>query len=245
MEIEARHSELRKRLDVLGFGHPLPLSAIGIVSAILDDLIQTSEKLKTANHKIELLHQVSGIVEKVAWELGVEPYKCDNSRLLAECNELHLELIKQQDKHILANTELRSRVRSLQAERKQLEEKCLQAECKIRELQATGASESVKSRKDSTNKQRKPFISTVRAGTFYQPPKCCEQGMQQSGALPQTCRCPCNQLKQADVLHEVERLRVETQNQQGVIDALKNQRWTYSSLISCRYDPTVPLRMNL
>ncbi|XP_053669259.1 centrosomal protein of 135 kDa [Anopheles marshallii] len=217
MDIEGRHSELRKRLDVLGFGHPLPLSAIGIVSAILDDLIQTSEKLKNANHKIELLHQ-----EKVAWELGVEPYKCDNSRLLAECNDLHLELIKQQDKHILANTELRSRVRSLQAEKKQLEEKCLQAECKIRDLQ-TGASESVKSRKDSTNKQRKPFISTVRAGTFYQPPKCCEQGMQQSGALAQTCRCPCNQLKQVDVLHEVERLRVETQNQQGVIDALKNQ----------------------
>uniref|UniRef100_A0A182NZX5 Uncharacterized protein n=1 Tax=Anopheles epiroticus TaxID=199890 RepID=A0A182NZX5_9DIPT len=148
MEIEARHSELRKRLDGLGFGHPLPLSAIGIVSAILDDLIQTSEKLKCANQKIEVLHQ-----EKAAWELGVEPYKCDNSRLLAECNELHLELIKQQDKHILANTELRSRVRSLQAEKKQLEEKCLAAECKIRDLQA-GVSESVKSRKDTANKRK-------------------------------------------------------------------------------------------
>nr|XP_049466125.1 centrosomal protein of 135 kDa isoform X2 [Anopheles coluzzii] len=218
MDIEARHSELRTRLDVLGFGHPLPLSAIGIVSAILDDLIQTSEKLKCANQRIEQLHQ-----EKSAWELGVEPYKCDNSRLLAECNALHLELIKQQDKHILANTELRSRVRSLQADKKQLEEKCLAAECKIRELQ-TGSSESVKSRKDTANKQRKPFISTVRAGTFYQPPKCCEQGgMQQPGGMPPTCRCPCNQMKQVDVLHEVERLRVETQNQQGVIDALKNQ----------------------
>ncbi|XP_053670277.1 centrosomal protein of 135 kDa [Anopheles nili] len=217
MEIEARHSELRKRLDVLGFGHPLPLSAIGIVSAILDDLIQTSEKLKCANQQIELLHQ-----EKAAWELGVEPYKCDNSRLLAECNELHLELIKQQDKYILANTELRSRVRSLQTEKKQLEDKCLQMECKIRELQ-TGVSDSVKSHKDSVNKQRKPFISTVRAGAFYQPPKCWEQGMQQQGVLPSMCRCSCNQMKQADVVHEVERLRVETKNQQGVIDALQNQ----------------------
>ncbi|KFB46792.1 AGAP010985-PA-like protein [Anopheles sinensis] len=215
MEIEDRHSELRKRLDVLGFGHPLPLGAIGIVSAILDDLIQTSEKLKCANQQIDQLYQ-----EKAAWELGVEPYKCDNSRLLAECNELHLELIRQQDKHILANTELRSRLRSLQAEKKQLEEKCVQAESRVRELQTT--SDGVKSRKNSVNTQRKPFISTVRAGGFYQPPKCCEQGMQPQG-LPPTCRCPCNQMKQTDVLHEVERLQVETKNQQGVIDALKNQ----------------------
>ncbi|XP_058173833.1 centrosomal protein of 135 kDa [Anopheles ziemanni] len=215
MEIEERHSELRRRLDVLGFGHPLPLGAIGIVSAILDDLIQTSEKLKCANQQIDQLYQ-----EKVAWELGVEPYKCDNSRLLAECNELHLELIRQQDKHILANTELRSRLRSLQAEKKQLEEKCVQAESRVRELQTN--SDGVKSRKNSVNTQRKPFISTVRAGGFYQPPKCCEQGMQPQG-LPPTCRCPCNQMKQTDVLHEVERLQVETKNQQGVIDALKNQ----------------------
>jgi len=31
--------------------------------------------------------------EKTCWELGVEPYKCDNSRLLAECNELHLQFL--------------------------------------------------------------------------------------------------------------------------------------------------------
>ncbi|XP_050097356.1 centrosomal protein of 135 kDa [Anopheles aquasalis] len=231
MDIESRHSELRQRLDHLGFGHPLPLSAIGIVSAILDDLIQTAEKLKAANHQIEQLYQ-----EKAAWELGVEPYKCDNSRLLAECNELHLELIKQQDKHILANTELRSRVRSLQAEKKVLEEKCLQAEGRVRELQANGgatgsSSDCAKSRKDSVNKQRKPFISTVRGGGTYPASSCCEQ--QQKSAHPgqvgtsgmgeMRCRCPCNQVKQVDAVHEVERLKVETLNQQGVIDALQKQ----------------------
>ncbi|ETN60372.1 hypothetical protein AND_008018 [Anopheles darlingi] len=224
MDIESRHSELRQRLDHLGFGHPLPLSAIGIVSAILDDLIQTAEKLKSANQQIEQLYQ-----EKAAWELGVEPYKCDNSRLLAECNELHLELIKQQDKHILANTELRSRVRSLQAEKKLLEEKCLQAEGKVRELQANGgpgsSSDCAKSRKDTVNKQRKPFISTVRGGGSYPATSCCEpqQKSAPSGMGEMRCRCPCNQVKQVDAVHEVERLKVETQNQQGVIDALQKQ----------------------
>uniref|UniRef100_A0A499FV14 Centrosomal protein of 135 kDa n=1 Tax=Anopheles farauti TaxID=69004 RepID=A0A499FV14_9DIPT len=218
MEIEARHSDLRNRLDGLGFGQPLPLSAIGIVSAILDDLIQTSEKLKSANQQIELLHQ-----EKAAWELGVEPFKCDNSRLLAECNELHLELIRQQDKHILANTELRSRIRSLQSEKRQLEEKHIQADSKLRELQAAGISENVKSRKDIMNKQRKPFVSTVRAGAFYQPPKCCDHGMHQPGTdVTGTSRCPCLQ-KQADVLNEMDRLRVEINQKQEVIDAMQNR----------------------
>lgn len=37
--------------------------------------------------------------EKSCWELGVEPYKCDNSRLLQECNQLHLQVIKQQEEY--------------------------------------------------------------------------------------------------------------------------------------------------
>lgn len=58
MDIDALHSDLRKRLDVLGFNHPLPLGAIGIVSAILDDLIKTSEKLKASKQQISQLQQV-------------------------------------------------------------------------------------------------------------------------------------------------------------------------------------------
>ncbi|XP_055621709.1 centrosomal protein of 135 kDa isoform X2 [Toxorhynchites rutilus septentrionalis] len=202
------HSDLRKRLDVLGFNHPLPLGAIGIVSAILDDLIKTSEKLKTAKQHIGQLLQ-----EKEAWELGVEPYKCDNSRLLAECNNLHLELVKQRDKFILANTDLKCRVRNLQTEKKQLDERCLQAEAKIRELQSADS----KSKKNGVNMQRKPFVSTVRAG-YYQPPKCCDSQQRED-----RCHCPCNQPRKTDILHEIERLQVETKNQADVIETYKKQ----------------------
>lgn len=37
--------------------------------------------------------------EKSCWELGVEPYKCDNSRLLQECNQLHMQTLKQQEEY--------------------------------------------------------------------------------------------------------------------------------------------------
>ncbi|XP_055614465.1 centrosomal protein of 135 kDa-like [Uranotaenia lowii] len=142
IDIDSLHVDLRKRLDLLGFNHPLPIGAIGIVSAILDDLIKTAEKLKFAKQHINELNQ-----EKSAWELGVEPYKCDNSRLLAECNELHLEIVKQRDKFVLLNTDLKCRIRNLQTEKKQLEERCLQADARIRELQC----DSGKSRKDGVN----------------------------------------------------------------------------------------------
>ncbi|XP_053683707.1 centrosomal protein of 135 kDa [Sabethes cyaneus] len=208
MDIDALHCDLRKRLDVLGFNHPLPLGAIGIVSAILDDLIKTSEKLKAARQQIEQLQQ-----EKVAWELGVEPYKCDNSRLLAECNGLHLELVKQRDKFVLANTDLKCRVRNLETDKKQLDERCMQAEAKIRELQSADN----KSRKDGVNMQRKPFISTVRPG-YYQPPRCCEASQRES-----KCECPCNKPRKQEILHEIERLQVETKNQEEVIEAYKKQ----------------------
>ncbi|XP_058833557.1 centrosomal protein of 135 kDa [Topomyia yanbarensis] len=208
MDLDALHSDLRKRLDVLGFNHPLPLGAIGIVSAILDDLIKTSEKLKAARQQIQQLQQ-----EKVAWDLGVEPYKCDNSRLLAECNGLHLELVKQRDKFVLANTELKCRVRNLQTDKKQLEERCLQAETKIRELQSA----DWKSKKDGVNMQRKPFVSTVRPG-YYQPPKCCDSQQPKN-----RCECPCNQPRKTEIMHEIERLQVETKNQTEVIEAYKKQ----------------------
>ncbi|XP_062535190.1 centrosomal protein of 135 kDa-like isoform X1 [Armigeres subalbatus] len=208
MDIDTLHLDLRKRLNVLGFNHPLPLGAIGIVSAILDDLIKTSEKLKSSKQQICHLEQ-----EKAAWDLGVEPYKCDNSRLLAECNELHLELVKQRDKFILANTELKCRVRNLQTDKKQLEDRCLQAEAKIRQLQCGDS----KSRKDGANMQRKPFVSTVRPGQ-YQPPTCCG-GEKREGK----CGGACSPARKTEILHEIEHLQIETKNQEEVIEAYKKQ----------------------
>lgn len=46
MDINARHTLLREKLDKLGFTQPLPIASLPIVSAILDDLILSNNKLK-------------------------------------------------------------------------------------------------------------------------------------------------------------------------------------------------------
>lgn len=60
MELETKHNYLRRKLDVLGYSQTLPLSAISLVSTILEDLIKTSENLKAAKEIIGKLTEVSG-----------------------------------------------------------------------------------------------------------------------------------------------------------------------------------------
>lgn len=86
------HEYLRQKLDLLGYDtNLLPVSAIPIVSSILDDLIITTEGLKNAKDEIATL-----LEEKGAWELGNEVYKCDNSKLLKEVNRLKLDLLSKE-----------------------------------------------------------------------------------------------------------------------------------------------------
>lgn len=42
MSLDERHLQLRKRLDKLGFNQPLPIGALGLATALLDDLLQAS-----------------------------------------------------------------------------------------------------------------------------------------------------------------------------------------------------------
>lgn len=59
MNIDARHKLLREKLDSLGFTQPLPIGSLAIVSALLDDLVLGTKKLKEAKQSIVSLEQVS------------------------------------------------------------------------------------------------------------------------------------------------------------------------------------------
>lgn len=68
MDFSLRQDYMRQKLDLLGYSsHQLPLSAVPLVSAILDDLIATTESLKKAKDELGTL-----LEEKKAWELGNE-----------------------------------------------------------------------------------------------------------------------------------------------------------------------------
>lgn len=59
MDIDARYSLLRGKLNNLGFTQPLPLGSLAIVSALLDDLVLTEKNLKDAKKKTCELEKVT------------------------------------------------------------------------------------------------------------------------------------------------------------------------------------------
>lgn len=59
MDIDARYSLLREKLNNYGFTQPLPFGSLAIVSALLDDLIVTNKNLKDAKKTIAELEKVT------------------------------------------------------------------------------------------------------------------------------------------------------------------------------------------
>lgn len=62
MDVDARYSLLRDKLDTLGFTQPLPIGSLAIVAAILDDLILTTNSLKHAKKEVSQLREVNRFV---------------------------------------------------------------------------------------------------------------------------------------------------------------------------------------
>ncbi|KAH8270271.1 hypothetical protein KR018_006445, partial [Drosophila ironensis] len=155
--------DLRSKLDIMGFTQTLPVLAIPLVQAIFGDLIKTTECLRdTKKNVAELLE------EKTCWELGAEPYKCDNGRLLAECNEMHLQFLQEREDYDLRLCESMRTIRCLEADREHLQSQnaALQRQLDAllsKQLIAVGGAKRTQAGAGATLK--KPFITTVRSGS--------------------------------------------------------------------------------
>ncbi|XP_037806240.1 centrosomal protein of 135 kDa [Lucilia sericata] len=150
-------NNLRQKLDVMGYRQSLPLAAIPLVGTLFEDFIKTTESLRDSKKQImELLE------EKSCWELGVEPYKCDNSRLLQECNQLHTQILKQQEEYEEKIQELNIKIRDLQTDKLHLQQQCEQLQQQLKQIQTKTGSTNMKNGKET--KSKKPFITTVRSG---------------------------------------------------------------------------------
>ncbi|XP_017112554.1 centrosomal protein of 135 kDa [Drosophila elegans] len=154
--------DLRCKLDIMGFTQTLPVLAIPLVQAVFGDLIKTTECLRDTKKKVaELLE------EKTCWELGVEPYKCDNSRLLAECNELHLQFLRDREDYELRLCESERKIRNLETDKQHLQSHNdgLQSQLDALLTKQMVSSTAVKKVPSGIGRQtKKPFISTVRSG---------------------------------------------------------------------------------
>ena len=88
-QAQQKFSNLRRRLDQLGYKQPLGVESFPLVEKMFADLIHTTESLKKAKHQLGQKQADSLDAESI-----MAPYRSDNARLIKENNEIHMKLIK-------------------------------------------------------------------------------------------------------------------------------------------------------
>lgn len=91
-QAQQKFSNLRRRLDQLGYQQPLGVESLPLVEKLFADLIHTTESLKISKQQLGKTK-----TETLDVESATAPYKSDNARLIKENNELHMQIIKQKE----------------------------------------------------------------------------------------------------------------------------------------------------
>ncbi|KYN16644.1 hypothetical protein ALC57_11153 [Trachymyrmex cornetzi] len=137
--ITARYRTVRKHLDNLGYKQTLSLDALPLIEALLVDLIQTTDSLKhfkaVAQENIEACSHL---------QLSVDPYKCDNVRLVRECNQLYSDVIETKEAHQKQVKDFKRQIYKLECECNDLQLASSRNIHKIKELEAESAAKSKK-----------------------------------------------------------------------------------------------------
>ncbi|XP_046325816.2 centrosomal protein of 135 kDa-like isoform X2 [Haliotis rufescens] len=129
-QAQQKFTNVRRRLDQLGYRQSLGIESLPLVEKLFADLIHTTESLKTA--KLELGKRQNETKEV---DGAVEPYKMDNAKLVRENNEIHLQLIKQKEDMDTVVRELKASLRKLEHENADLKFLNNQYVHKVRQLE--------------------------------------------------------------------------------------------------------------
>ncbi|KAL6426094.1 hypothetical protein ACFW04_008989 [Cataglyphis niger] len=137
--VATRYRTVRKHLDNLGYKQALSIDALPLIETLLSDLIQTTDSLKhfkaIAQENIEAHNQL---------QLTVDPYKCENARLVRECNQLHSDLIEAKEAHQKQTKDLKKQIHKLECECNDLQLASSHNIHKIKELETESAAKSKK-----------------------------------------------------------------------------------------------------
>ncbi|XP_076179711.1 uncharacterized protein LOC143152941 isoform X3 [Ptiloglossa arizonensis] len=178
--VAARYRTIRKHLDSLGYMHALSLDALPLIEKLLADLIQTTESLKhfksIAQENIEARSQL---------QLTVDPYKCDNVRLVQECNQLHLDLIKAKECHQKQIRDLKKDIYKLEHECNDLQLTSSRNIHRIKELE-TESSKKSKKILELQGKCLKPTIRNVGLASKKRPCYPLRRSILESEPLPKS-----------------------------------------------------------
>ncbi|KAF2883200.1 hypothetical protein ILUMI_22975 [Ignelater luminosus] len=135
--MEQRFKKVRKQLDDLGYMQVLIPEALPLIEKLTADLIQTTESLqkykKIAKDTIE---------ERDSLQLGAEPYKCDNAKLVKECNDLHLAFLQFREQNEKVQKDLKRHLSTLEEEKLDCEAECEKLRRRIRDLEQESANKT-------------------------------------------------------------------------------------------------------
>ena len=106
-----KFTNLRKRLDQLGYRQTLGIESVPLVEKLFTDLVHTTESLKTVKLQLSKRNK-----ERSTFEDNAEPYRSDNAKLVRENNELHVQLIRTKEDGERAIKELKGSLRKLEHE---------------------------------------------------------------------------------------------------------------------------------
>ncbi|RZC37719.1 centrosomal protein of 135 kDa [Asbolus verrucosus] len=129
--MESKVKKIREELDELGYYQTFNPESAPLVEKLVADLKTTTESLqkymKIAQNAIE---------ERDNLQLGAEPYKCDNAKLVKECNDLHLTLLQHKEQNEKIQKDLKRRLELLKAENFDCNSEREKLKNRIRQLEA-------------------------------------------------------------------------------------------------------------
>lgn len=104
---QQKYSNLRHRLDQLGYKQPIGIESVPLVECLFSDLIHTTESLKRAKYDASR-HSGLSAGDGDAGGQSVSSsqaaaYRSDNAKLIKENNAIHQELIRVQEQLECAN----------------------------------------------------------------------------------------------------------------------------------------------
>ncbi|CAK9809654.1 Centrosomal protein of 135 kDa [Anthophora quadrimaculata] len=178
--IAVRYRTVRKHLDSLGYKHALTLDALPLIEKLLADLIQTTESLK---HFKSIAQE--NIEAHTKLQSAIDPYKCDNVRLVQECNQLHLDLIKEKESHQKQIKDYKKEIYKLERECNDLQLVSSRNLHRIKELEIESAKKSKKIL-ELQGKCLKPTINNVGLAAKKRPAFPLRRPILESEPLPRS-----------------------------------------------------------
>ena len=131
----ARHSEerfvkLKRKLEELHYFEPLGVESVALVEKLVSDVCTTTEQYQIVRHKAERMQH-----DHSAYHAKSQPLSRENSRLLAENSELHLELIRAKEEADERDHAKQTQLKKLEGEEKDLRFINSQLSKKVAELE--------------------------------------------------------------------------------------------------------------